>query len=96
MTLSKQQFLTTSGLRVHTLELWLEQQWLIPVETTDDGATFSDVDVARARLILNLKDDFGINDEGIDVILHLLDQLHGARQAMAVLRAAGTDRPGDA
>lgn len=94
MMLSKNQFLTTAGLRVQTLEFWLEQQWLVPVET-QAGVTFSEVDVARARLIVNLKHDFGVNDEGIDVILHLLDQLHGARSAMAVLRAAVTDRPAD-
>jgi chaperone modulatory protein CbpM len=39
------------------------------------------MDVARARLIRDLKDDFGVNDAGVDVILHLLDQLHGLRRA---------------
>jgi chaperone modulatory protein CbpM len=43
--------------------------------------TFSDTDVARAHLIRDLKSDFGVNDEGIDVILHLVDQLHGLRWA---------------
>jgi chaperone modulatory protein CbpM len=43
---------------------------------------FSDVDLARARLIRDLKTGFGVNDEGIDVILHLMDQLHGLRRAL--------------
>jgi chaperone modulatory protein CbpM len=43
--------------------------------------TFSDIDVARARLIQELKNGFGVNDEGVDIILHLLDQLHGFRRA---------------
>ena len=47
---------------------------------------FSDTDVARARLIQDLKGDFGVNDEGIDVILHLVDQLHGLRGAFAQLQ----------
>ena len=38
--------------------------------------------VGRARLIQDLKTDLGVNDEGVDVILHLLDQLHGLRRAL--------------
>ena len=81
MTMNKQEFLTCSGLQVQTLEFWLEQRWLIP-EQTSTGTDFSDMDVARARLIQDLKDDFGVNDAGVDVILHLLDQLHGLRRAL--------------
>jgi chaperone modulatory protein CbpM len=81
MTISKQEFLTRAGLQVQTLELWLEQRWLIP-EQTSSGTNFSDMDVARARLIQDLRDDFGVNDAGVDVILHLLDQLHGLRRAL--------------
>jgi chaperone modulatory protein CbpM len=84
MIMNKQEFLTCSGLQVQTLEFWLEQRWLIPQETSA-GMNFSDMDVARARLIQDLKTDFGVNDEGIDVILHLVDQLHGLRRALAQL-----------
>ena len=84
MIMNKQEFLTCSGLQVHTLEFWLEQRWLIPQETSA-GMTFSDMDVARARLIGDLKSDFGVNDEGVDVILHLVDQLHGLRRALGQL-----------
>ncbi|MGH6795223.1 MAG: chaperone modulator CbpM [Methylocella sp.] len=54
-------------------------------EETSAGMNFSDMDVARARLIQDLKTDFGVNDEGVDVILHLMDQLHGLRRALAQL-----------
>jgi chaperone modulatory protein CbpM len=80
MIMNKQQFLTSVGLQVQTLEIWLEHQWLIPDQTSAE-MTFSDTDVARAHLIRDLKSDFGVNDEGIDVILHLVDQLHGLRWA---------------
>ena len=72
--MNKQQFLTHAGLQVHTLEFWIEQQWLIPDQTSTE-MTFSDTDVARAHLINDLKGDFGVNDEGVDVILHLIDQV---------------------
>ena len=84
MIMNKQEFLTCSGLQVQTLEFWLEQRWLVPQETSA-GMTFSDMDVARARLIEDLKSGFGVNDEGVDVILHLVDQLHGMRRALAQL-----------
>ena len=40
------------------------------------------VDLARAQLICDLQDDLGVNDEGVEVILDLLDQLYGLRQAV--------------
>jgi chaperone modulatory protein CbpM len=79
--MNKQEFLSYAGLEMQTLDLWLEQRWLIP-DQTFGGVNFSDVDVARARLIRDLKTGFGVNDEGIDVILHLMDQLHGLRRAL--------------
>lgn len=85
MRMTREQFLKSSGLRVSALELWIEQEWLVP-EDTPAGASFSDIDVARARFIQELKTGIGANDEGIGVILHLVDQLHGMRQALAELR----------
>ncbi|MBU6458991.1 MAG: MerR family transcriptional regulator [Bradyrhizobium sp.] len=84
--MTRQEFLTSSGVEAQTLEFWLEQEWLIP-ERNAGGMRFSEHDVARARLIRDLKADLGINDEGIDVVLHLVDQLHGVRRALAQLRA---------
>ena len=84
MIMNKQQFLNSAGLEVQTLDVWLEQRWLIPEETAA-GENFSDMDVARAHFIRDLKADFGVNDEGVDVILHLVDQLHGLRGAFAQL-----------
>lgn len=85
MIMNEGEFLIRAGLPGKTLEFWLQQQWIIPEKTTD-GVAFSDRDVARARLIQELKGDFGVNDEGVDLILHLMDQLHGLRQVLAVLR----------
>jgi chaperone modulatory protein CbpM len=86
MTMNKQEFLNSAGLRIEMLDFWIEQQWLIPEETAD-GVTFSDVDLARAHFIRDLKGDLGVNDEGVDVILHLVDQLHGLRRALERLHA---------
>jgi chaperone modulatory protein CbpM len=84
MTMTKQEFLTSAGLDVQTLEFWVEQQWLIPVQTSAE-TSFCERDVSRAHLIRDLKDDFGVNDAGIDIVLHLVDQLHGLRRALEEL-----------
>jgi chaperone modulatory protein CbpM len=84
MIMTKQEFLTSADLEVQTLEFWIDQQWLIPDQTSAE-MSFSDTDVARAHLIRDLKGDFGVNDEGVDVILHLVDQLHGLRRALEQL-----------
>ncbi|WP_347276893.1 chaperone modulator CbpM [Rhizobium sp. YJ-22] len=85
MAMDKQEFLETSGLQVQVLDVWIEQQWLIP-EKTPSGMRFREIDVARARLIRELQSEIGANDAGIDVILHLMDQLHGMRRVLAQLR----------
>jgi len=90
MRMTKQEFLRSSGLQVRTLELWIEQEWLVP-EETPTGIRFGDIDIARAQFIRELKNDIGANDEGIGVILHLVDQLHGMRRALAALHTKMQD-----
>jgi chaperone modulatory protein CbpM len=92
MIMSKHAFLTSSGVEAQMLEFWIEQQWLIPTQT-DAELSFSDTDVARAHLIRDLKGVFGVNDEGVDVILHLVDQLHGLRRALATLNPSLSSSP---
>lgn len=93
MKMTKQQLATSSGIRIETLEMWIEQEWLVPGGKSS-SARFSDIDAARVRLILELKNDIGANDEGIGVILHLMDQLHGMRRALARMRD-DMQRPAD-
>lgn len=39
-------------------------------------------DLARARLILDLTHGMGVNEAGVDIVMDLVDQLHGMRGAM--------------
>ena len=65
-----------------TLEVWIKEEWLVPSGTAT-AWTFSEADLARAQLIRDLMRDLGVNDEGVGVILNLLDQMHGLRKALA-------------
>src|SRR3984893_14623503 len=79
--IDRQQFLVRTRLEIETLEVWIKEEWLIPREDAA-GQEFSDADIARAHLIKDLKQDFGVNDEGIGVILNLIDQVHGLRRTL--------------
>ncbi len=85
------QFLTRTRLEVETLEIWIKEEWLIPRQGAT-GQEFSDADIARAQLIKDLKHDLGVNDEGIGVILNLIDQLHGLRGMMRELLHSVQDK----
>jgi chaperone modulatory protein CbpM len=88
MILTRQDFLAHANLDRQTLEIWIEEEWLIPVRT-DSDLTFSEADLARAKLIRDLIDDLGVNSEGVGIVLHLLDQVHGLRRALSeVLKSA--------
>jgi chaperone modulatory protein CbpM len=84
--------LTIEQLQVHlnldagTLQLWIEEGWLLP--RRDRDLTFSEGDVARAQLILDLTREMGVNDEGIGIILSLVDQMHGLRRVLRELMQA--------
>ena len=76
-----QEFLVRTHVERQSLEAWIEAGWLVPPQREPEPM-FDDVDLARVQLIRDLRDDFGVNDEGISVILHLVDQMHGLRRSM--------------
>jgi len=69
-----------------TLETWLSEQWLLPLSQESDEA-FTLADVARAKLIQDLIRELGVNQPGVGVVLHLLDQLHSLRGGLAKPKA---------
>jgi len=91
MMINKREFLVRAQLEDNTLEAWIQEEWLIPAESTGE-MTFSDADVARVQLIRDLKNDLGINDEGVGVILNLVDQVHGLRRVLTELLRSAHDR----
>jgi len=85
MILKRTEFLARTHLDEETLETWISEQWLVPLQDKSDE-TYTDADIARAALIRELAHDMGVNEAGIDVALHLLDQLHGLRRAVFEMR----------
>ena len=63
------------------LDRWIAIGWLNPA-TEGGTACYADIDMARARLILELSTDFEVNEQGIGIIIDLIDQIHGLRFAL--------------
>jgi len=79
--------LMTVDIGASELHAWIEQSWVLPVEDNGD-LYFDDADVARVRLIAELRNDLGVNEDAIPVVLRLLDQVYSLRRALADLNEA--------
>ena len=74
------------------LAAWIEQHWVLPVEA-DGDFFFDETDVARVKLIAELRNDLGVNEDAIPVVLRLLDQVYSLRRALADLNEAIQELP---
>jgi chaperone modulatory protein CbpM len=77
--MNRHEFLTRAQLQPETLQAFITAGWLLP---HGERRELDELDLARAQLIRDLKGDFGVNDAGIPIVLHLLDQLHGVRRLL--------------
>lgn len=75
-----------------TVEAYIARDWLRPV-ATGEGLYFEDIDIARLQLICHLAHDIEVNEDGMDVVLSLLDQLYGLRAHMQQLAHAIAQQP---
>jgi chaperone modulatory protein CbpM len=77
---------------VRELERWIGEAWVLPARA-QGVYVFEEVDVARVRLIVELRRDLAIDDTAMPVVLHLLDQLYALRRRIKALSAALDDLP---
>jgi chaperone modulatory protein CbpM len=90
--MNRREFLIRARIDPEAMDLWVNSGWLAPRRARGEW-TFSEIDIARTRLIQDLTGDLGVNDEGIPIILGLIDQLHGLRRALRELLAAAGPQP---
>jgi chaperone modulatory protein CbpM len=75
------------GLEPQELERWIQEHWVLP-ESRAEGYVFHEIDVARVRLIVELRRDLAIGEDAMPVLLNLLDQLYAMRRRLKALAAA--------
>ncbi len=80
------------GLERRDLSRWVENHWVLP-ERHAETWVFHEVDVARVELILDIRRDFAIDDDAMELVLGLLDQVYGLRRQMRRLCEAVAAQP---
>jgi chaperone modulatory protein CbpM len=78
-----------SGLERQVLESWISRDWVRP-DARDGVYAFRDIDLARVRLIIELRDDLDVSESALPIVLHLLDQLYDLRRQVRELGDAIT------
>lgn len=74
-------------LPVQELTGWVERGWVRP-EGDAPAWVFQEIDVARVRLIHDLRRGMDLDEDSIPLVLSLLDQIYDLRSELqAVLRA---------
>lgn len=81
-------------IRRETLHIWIERGWLSP-EPVKDGFRFREIDIARLRLIVDFRTGLDLGDDALDVVLPLIDQVHGLRRQLHRMSAAVSSEPAD-
>jgi chaperone modulatory protein CbpM len=74
------------------LTLWIDSGWVRP-EGEPGQWLFHEVDVARVRLIVEIRHDLAIDADAVPVVLSLLDQLYGLRRDFGALCGAIAAQP---
>jgi len=62
------------GLKIEVIIRFIAFEWIVPMDRQNQ--MLDEEDLARARLIWELQQEFGVNDEAVPIILHLIDQLN--------------------
>ncbi|MBS0526871.1 MAG: hypothetical protein JSS04_24805 [Proteobacteria bacterium] len=84
-------------LTVMHVERWVARGLLRPAGGTDAGSadawTFEQIDVARARLLSELADDIGFDEDTVEMVIRLVDQVHTLRGQLHLLARAIAEQP---
>ena len=71
---------------------WVEQQWIIP-KGAPGAYLFEEIDVARVRLICEMRQELAVGDEALPTLLSLLDQVYALRDQLRTVYAAIAAQP---
>jgi chaperone modulatory protein CbpM len=74
---------------------WIERRWVQPEASPADHWHFHDVDVARVRLIYDLRRVFETPEETVPLVLSLLDQVYELRCQLKRLTQAVATQPAE-
>ena len=76
------------------IEQYIVRGWIRPLREPA-GWAFEEIDIARMQLVRHLTEDIRVNEEGMDVVLSLLDQLYGLRAHIQKVKEAIKQQPSE-
>ncbi len=74
------------------VERWVARGLLRPSGTAESWS-FEQIDVARARLLAELIDELGFDDESVETVVDLVDQVNTLRRQLDLLGHAIAEQP---
>jgi chaperone modulatory protein CbpM len=80
------------GLTVTRLRAYVATHTLEP-EEHEGRLAFREADLARARLLAELSNDFELDEDAAAMVVSLIDQIHGLRRRLRSLGAAMAEEP---
>lgn len=81
-----------SGVRRVELRRWVEHGWVLP-ERRHGELWFREIDIARLRLVREIRRDMAIAEDGVPTVLSLMDQVYGLRKELRRLAEAVDAQP---
>lgn len=79
-------------LTLRDLRFWVREGWVRPAQG-QNGPVFDDVDVARLRLLCDLRKDMNLPADVMPIILGLIDHLHRTRRDLRRVTDALDQQP---
>ena len=73
---------------------WVERGWIIP-DAGEGGFEFHEIDVARVRLVYDLRHQMDIAEDAVPLVLSLLDQVYQLRGTLKTVLEALATQPED-
>ncbi|HSF91806.1 MAG TPA: MerR family transcriptional regulator [Paracoccaceae bacterium] len=95
MTLTEQAVVAhIERLTLRELRIWVREGWVRPAQDVR-GPVFDDLDLARIRLLCDLRKDMAVPNDAMPVVLTLIDHLHRTRRELRRVTQAVDEQPDD-
>jgi chaperone modulatory protein CbpM len=76
------------------LTTWVERGWVVP-DIAESDLEFHEIDVARVRLIHDLRRSMDVGEDAMSLVLSLLDQVYELRSRLNGILGALSSQPAD-
>jgi chaperone modulatory protein CbpM len=81
-------------LTLRELRLWVREGWVRPARG-GRGPVFDEIDVARLRMLCDLRKDMAVPSDVLPAMLTLIDHLHRTRRDLRLLTEALDEQPSE-